>query len=201
MKAAAGNIRLSASDLSNHLACNHLTTLDLAVATGSLSLPKWNSPDAWVLQPRGIAHEAAYIQHLRSQGHSVVNLQDTGGEETAFEKTCAAMQTGADVIVQAVLAQGGNWFGRADVLRKVALPSKLGDWSYEVYDCKLALETKAGTILQLSLYSDLLAGIQRRLAGVHVRCAAKRSIRRRVLPHSGLRRLLPLRKAPLAERG
>ena len=65
MKATAGNLRLSASDLSNHLACNHLTTLDLAVATGSLALPKWNSPDAWVLQQRGLAHEAAYIQHLQ----------------------------------------------------------------------------------------------------------------------------------------
>jgi len=40
MKATAGILRLSASDLSNHLACNHLTTLDLAVATGSLALPK-----------------------------------------------------------------------------------------------------------------------------------------------------------------
>jgi uncharacterized protein len=39
-------------------------------------------------------------------------------------------------------------------------PSRLGNWSYEVYDCKLASETKAGTILQLSLYSELVAGIQ-----------------------------------------
>ncbi len=94
----------------------HLTTLDLAVATGSLSLPKWNSPDAWVVQQRGITHETAYIQHLQSQGFSVVNLQDAGGEKAAFEMTCAAMQSGVDVIVQAVLSQGGNWFGRADVL-------------------------------------------------------------------------------------
>ncbi|MGB9276194.1 MAG: hypothetical protein WCC08_13240, partial [Terrimicrobiaceae bacterium] len=33
-------------------------------------------------------------------------------------------------------------------------------WSYEVYDCKLACETKAATILQLSLYSELLESIQ-----------------------------------------
>jgi predicted RecB family nuclease len=38
-----------------------------------------------------------------------------------------------------------------------AIPSRFGDWSYEVYDCKLASETKAGTILQLSLYSELLS--------------------------------------------
>ncbi len=70
--------------------------------------------------------------------------------------TVDAMNSGVDVIVQAVL-QNGDWFGKADVLRKVEVPSKLGAWSYEVFDCKLALETKATTILQLSLYSELLA--------------------------------------------
>ena len=63
------------------------------------------------------------------------------------------------MIAQATLANG-RWFGRADVLRRVERPSKLGDWSYEVYDCKLARQTKAATILQLSLYSELLATIQ-----------------------------------------
>jgi predicted RecB family nuclease len=159
MKATAESVRLSASDLSNHLACNHLTTLDLAVANGSCSAPEWNSPDAWVLQQRGLEHENAYIQHLKSQGLSVVNFRELGDDASAFEKTNAALKAGADVIVQAVLAEG-DWFGRADVLRKVARQSKLGDWSYEVYDCKLAQDTKASTILQLSLYSELLAGFQ-----------------------------------------
>jgi uncharacterized protein len=45
-------------------------------------------------------------------------------------------------------------------LRRVERPGKFGSWSYEVYDCKLARETKAATILQLSLYSELLAAIQ-----------------------------------------
>jgi uncharacterized protein len=36
----------------------------------------------------------------------------------------------------------------------------LGGWSYEVLDTKLARETKSGTILQLCLYSDLLAKAQ-----------------------------------------
>jgi predicted RecB family nuclease len=159
MKVSTESVRLSATDLSNHLACNHLTTLDLAVAMGARLAPKWNSPDAWVLQQRGLAHENAYVQHLKSQGLSVLNLRESGEEASAFDRTCAAVQTGVDVIVQAVLAEG-NWFGRADVFRKVPLPSGLGNWSYEIYDCKLALETKAATILQLSLYSELLGGIQ-----------------------------------------
>jgi predicted RecB family nuclease len=36
-------------------------------------------------------------------------------------------------------------------------PSDLGAWSYEVVDTKLARETKGNTVLQIYLYSDLLA--------------------------------------------
>jgi predicted RecB family nuclease len=155
----SNNIRLSATDLSNHLACNHLTSLDLGVAHGERSAPSWKSPDLWVLQERGIAHEKAYLAFLADQGLTVVDLRDVDDDETAFGKTCAAMGSGVPVIVQATL-ESGHWFGRADVLRRVERQSKLGDWSYEVYDCKLARETKAETILQLSLYSELLETIQ-----------------------------------------
>jgi predicted RecB family nuclease len=47
------------------------------------------------------------------------------------------------------------------------VPSGFGSWSYEPIDTKLARETKAGTILQLCLYSDLLAEAQR-LAPEHM---------------------------------
>ena len=69
------------------------------------------------------------------------------------------MQRGVDVIAQGALSKE-CWFGRPDVLRKVSRPSTFGDWSYEVYDCKLARETKATTILQLALYSELLTEMQ-----------------------------------------
>ena len=64
MKAICGEIRLSASDLSNHLACHHLTSLDFAVAIDSRPAPAWRSPDAEVLRERGMAHEDAYLAHL-----------------------------------------------------------------------------------------------------------------------------------------
>lgn len=60
------------------------------------------------------------------------------------------MVRGDAVIVQAAL-QDGHWSGRADVLRRVEIPSGLGAWSYEVTDAKLARETKGNTVLQLSL--------------------------------------------------
>jgi uncharacterized protein len=63
------------------------------------------------------------------------------------------------VIVQGALADDG-WIGRADILRRVETPSALGNWSYEAIDTKLARETKAGAVLQLCLYSDLLRAVQ-----------------------------------------
>ncbi len=159
MKAAAGFVRLSASDLSNHLACHHLTSLDLAVALGARPAPSWRSPDAEVLQERGMAHENAYLAHLEAQGVSVLYLRDIESPERALAETRAAMESGVEAIAQATMANG-RWFGRSDVLRRVERGSKLGGWSYEVYDCKLACETKAATILQLSLYSELLESIQ-----------------------------------------
>lgn len=45
-------------------------------------------------------------------------------------------------------------------MRRVELPSELGSWSYEAVDAKLARETKAGAVLQLCLYSDMLGTAQ-----------------------------------------
>ena len=159
MKKSLTGIRLSASDVSNHLACRHLTALDIHVAMGGRSAPVWNSPDAQILQERGIAHEEAYVEHLKSVGLASVSFRAFGNDDTLVAETLLAMQAGVDVIVQAAFGDK-DWFGRVDVLRKVEKISELGNWSYEVYDCKLAHETKAATILQLSLYSHLLGAAQ-----------------------------------------
>src|SRR5207253_4440811 len=53
-----------------------------------------------------------------------------------------------------------RWYGRPDVLLRVDSASALGPWSYEIADTKLATETRAGTILQLGLYCDLLTDTQ-----------------------------------------
>ena len=70
-------------------------------------------------------------------------------------RTLDLMRGGADVIVQAALGDG-RWYGRPDVMRRVDRASGLGGWSYEIDDTKLARETRAGTILQLGLYSEML---------------------------------------------
>jgi uncharacterized protein len=161
MKISTTQVRFSASDLSNHLACRHLTTLDLEVARGSRAEPDWAAPDLKVIQELGLQHEAAYLGYLGKQGLTVENLGDIDykDEKRMLTETLALMERGAEVIAQGALRDGG-WFGRPDVLRRVEKPSVRWAWSYEVADTKLARETKATTILQLSLYSELLGKIQ-----------------------------------------
>ncbi|HEX8878843.1 MAG TPA: TM0106 family RecB-like putative nuclease, partial [Candidatus Acidoferrum sp.] len=161
MKLAAGQIRLAATDLGNHLACRHLTTLDLEVARGKRTEPAWAAPDLAVIRERGERHEREFLAHLSSEGLTVENLGHIphAEEKRLLRETLVLMEAGADVIAQGALADGA-WFGRPDVLRRVTAPSKRWAWSYEVADTKLAKETKATTILQLSLYSELLGKIQ-----------------------------------------
>src|ERR1700722_5393446 len=160
MKLLAQRLRLAATDLSNHLACHHLTALQLSVARGKREAPKWQAPDLKVIQELGDRHEQRYLELLQREGLSFVNLGEVKNEQYAIEQTVAAMARGLDVIAQGALDYG-RWFGRPDVLRKVTTrASRFGNWSYQVYDCKLTRETKAATILQLALYSELLAHTQ-----------------------------------------
>ena len=159
---ASQRLRLSATDLSNHLACRHLTTLELRVAKGEAPKPQWAAPDLQVIRELGLRHEKRYLTFLEEKKElSVTNLSHFGNqdEKILLAETFRLMAEGADVIAQGALGDE-QWFGRPDVLLRVAKPSGLWAWSYEVQDTKLAKETKATTILQLSLYSDLLKTIQ-----------------------------------------
>lgn len=156
-----GQLHLSATDLAGHLNCHHLTDLEVEVATGALRRPQYYEPSLEILWQRGDMHEAAYVQHLTDQGLNSVRIEGTGITAAMIERTLAAMRSGADVIVQAAL-QDGIWRGRADILLRVPASSALGNWSYEAVDTKLAQATRGGTVLQLCLYSELVAVAQGR---------------------------------------
>src|SRR5690349_2504298 len=161
MKILSDKTQLSATDLSNHLGCAHLTELNRLYALGKIPGPSWSDPALNVLKKRGDEHEESYVQFLQSKGLRVARLN-----EQSVSATVQAMEAGVDVIVQAMLSDDESngsrlrWLGYADILYKVPVPSDLGAWSYEVQDTKLARNTRAGTILQLSLYSELVKNIQ-----------------------------------------
>jgi predicted RecB family nuclease len=154
------SLLLSASDLVRHLNCQHLTGLDIAVANGSLAKPKvWEDPLAEILWKRGARHEQGYVDHLKSSGLAVTVIDGVGVNNETVARTREAMTDGAEIIVQGAF-RSDIWVGRTDILRRIDKPSKLGAWSYEVIDAKLARETKGGTVLQLCLYAELVAGVQ-----------------------------------------
>ncbi len=161
MQRIGDHLRFSASDLVGHLDCHHLTALDAAVAQGRLNKPKIWDPVLEALVERGRAHERDYVKSLENSGVSLVEIAGGGINSAQVDQTLEAMRSGADVIVQGALLQGA-WSGRADILRRVEIPSGLGGWSYEVIDTKLARETKGATVLQLCLYSDLVSAVQGR---------------------------------------
>ncbi len=130
----------------------------MAVAGGLREAPSYIDPLLVVLQERGLDHERSYADSLRAKGLSVTDISEQFGDE-AVASALTAIRSGVDVILQPALT-ARRWFGRPDVLRRVATPSALGNWSYEVFDTKLAKETRGGTVLQLALYSEMLSHTQ-----------------------------------------
>ncbi|HEY2511615.1 MAG TPA: TM0106 family RecB-like putative nuclease [Polyangiaceae bacterium] len=163
MRPSGSNLEFSASDLSRHGACRHLTALDVCVSKGLRAPPSFHDPAVDVLAQRGLEHERRYVDALRAEGRAVLDLSSVAGgapTRAAFAATLEAMASGADVVVQPTF-RVERWFGRPDVLLRVGSPaSSFGPWSYEVVDTKLAQETRGATILQLAVYSDLLARAQ-----------------------------------------
>jgi len=159
MKKIGDSFDLSATDLVGYLNCRHLSRLDRAVAEGALAKPKVWDPLLQVLWERGFIHEQSYVEHLTKAGLKVVRIDGVDVTDKAISDTLTAMKQGAPVIIQGALSYAG-WGGRADILRRVEVPSALGHWSYEAVDTKLARETRAATVLQLCLYSDLLTEAQ-----------------------------------------
>ncbi|EQC47178.1 TM0106 family RecB-like putative nuclease [Bacteriovorax sp. Seq25_V] len=149
---------LSAGDINGFLNCKRLTELDTLVANKELIAPEFSNPHLKIMQERGFEHEKSYVDYLIEQGLSFESAEVGVGED-GYQKTISLMKKGVDVITQGVLRLDG-WYGRSDVLKKVLMKSKLGDYSYIALDTKLSRETKAGSILQLCLYSEMLEEIQ-----------------------------------------
>src|SRR5437899_2270097 len=129
MKKANGTFALNASDLVGHLNCAHLSELDRAVTEGKLAKPFGHDPLLEILAERGLRHEQNYVHHLKALGLDVVTVDGAGIEAPAVDETLAAMKRGTPIIVQAALRHE-EWGGRADILRRVEIPSALGGWSY-----------------------------------------------------------------------
>ena len=159
---------LSATDLNNFLACEHLTALDLQALKDGTTRPDGRSGQAALLATLGEQHEQTYLERLRADGRHVVEiarpdaaLSRIDGLRAAAAATEEAMADGADVIYQATFFDG-RWVGYADFLRRVDERPEGGRWAwhYEVEDTKLARHTEPYFLLQLCNYSDHVGRVQ-----------------------------------------
>jgi uncharacterized protein len=130
-----------------------------------------------LLGQQGYMHEDKVLADLieRYGKDNVAQLET----KDSIEKTIAAMAEGKQVIFQANLSRD-NFAGYADFLIRVDNPSKLGEYSYQVWDAKLSQVAKTEHILQVCAYSWMLEPILGRLedaAGFYLGRGKSKSIR------------------------
>ena len=165
MQRVDGKLLCSATDLVGYLECRHLADLERAAAFGHRERPTRDDPVLDRIAKRGIEHEKRFLDTLRAQGVAVTKIErdeDLPRLDRLIKSrddTCSAMAAGADLIYQAVLFDGRR-LGYVDFLRRVDQPSDLGDYSYEVWDAKLARHATASAVLQLCMYSDMVGELQ-----------------------------------------
>ena len=159
MRLVEDRLVLGATDLSDYVACEHLTQLEIRRAHGE-ELPRSRTTLAELLATLGGEHETHWVEERRAAGQHVHSFdpETTRSARTLAElehaaaETAAVMQNGTKVLYQPFFFDG-TWQARADFLVRVDRPSALGDFSYEVYDAKLARHVRVETLLQLCEYS------------------------------------------------
>jgi predicted RecB family nuclease len=159
----------AATDLVGFLACSHRFALERAALADLVKKPIRNDRGVEAVAKRGEKHEQRYLADLRAEGRTVVEIERPARDDPRPYGEClraqaaateAAMHAGADVIYQATFFDG-RWLGFADFLLRVDTPSeRLGSWSYEVADTKLARTAKASAILQVCSYVEQLTRVQ-----------------------------------------
>src|SRR6266513_4605516 len=163
MQFLEGQLIVSPSDLTGFLECEHLTQQELAAARGEIGRPERNDPMLDMLSRRGLENEGKHLAGFRVKGLKTVEFPFPEGTianlEKAHTETVAAMKAGAHIIYQGTFFDG-RWRCHPDFLIRVERPSKLGDYSYEVADAKLARKAKAAAVLQCCVYSEQVAIIQ-----------------------------------------
>ncbi len=166
MQLIGGSPVFAATDLVGFLACEHLVGLELAALAGLVERPERLDPEIDLVAKRGEEHERRFLTGLEASGRRVTriaqdeSLADRRARlEAAAARTREALERGDDAVYQATFFDS-RWLGLADFLLRVERPSKLGPWSYEVVDTKLARHVKASALLQICSYVEQLTRIQ-----------------------------------------
>ena len=156
MRISGSGITLSPSDLSDFLACEHLTSLDLRVARGELKRPPSVDGQGDLIRRKGDEHEERYLAQLEADGRDTAKIDFKALNydwDAASAATEQAIKERREVVFQACLVDG-DWRGFADFLELQP------DGFYEVVDTKLARSAKPKHLFQICFYSSVVGRIQ-----------------------------------------
>jgi predicted RecB family nuclease len=149
----------TATDLVNYLGCRHCTFLDLRQLEEPAEIPDAD-PHLELLRLKGLEHEKHLADAFASEGRQVVSVDQRESLPVRVAITREAMAAGVEVIYQGALLQP-PWHGYSDFLLRTNAPSKLGGHSYEAMDAKLGRSAQPKYVIQLCVYSVLIAAEQR----------------------------------------
>lgn len=168
---------ISPTDLANHLACKHLTWLNLKSLDTGIAPRKIDDDLLDVLKSYGEEHEATYLATLKASleglKRTVIDLDARRDKDSTYSRdelmkrmatTVAAMKSGPDGLYQPTFYSENDefgWVGRADFLVAVdEISSDLGNYSFQPYDTKLARIAKVNALIQLCAYAEQIEAIQ-----------------------------------------
>jgi len=127
------------SNLTSYLSCSHLRNLELAAKAEIIEKPYYYNAHNELIKKQGERHELKYLQELIKQHGQHIDIEklhpDREDSKARIDETLKAIKDGVPIIFQGLLTDE-NWFGYADFLVKVDIPSKLGDYSYIIEDTK-----------------------------------------------------------------
>ena len=158
MEIKKNKIIYSPTDLNNYVACKYIIKNDLSAKDLGLK-KKVKSADLKLRIEYGNEHEKKYFKVLSQKCKKTIKIDPEQPKNKKYEETITAIKSGYDVIHKAYLLHD-NFGGEVDFLVKIKSKSRLGDFSYEIYDTKITKTLKPKHVLQITAYSFLLSKIQ-----------------------------------------
>ena len=148
---------ISPTDLNNFVSCNYHAFNDLNEDIKGLK-KKEPSEDMKLWRKYGKDHEKNYFEKLKNKYSNNITINPTKSYDDRYKDTVEAIKKGYDLIYKAYFIED-EFRGEADFIIKNNEKSKLGNFSYEVYDTKITKNLKPLHVLQITSYSYLISKI------------------------------------------
>ena len=158
MKILDKKILSSPSDLNNFVSCKYLIQNEIKFLNKEIQRND-QSIDQKLWKEFGLKHENKHFRLFKEKYKKIISIKQDLKEDERFKLTLDAINKGYDLIYHAYFIDE-NFRGEADFLIRTDTKSKIGNFSYEVYDTKVSRKPRPRHIYQITAYSSMLSKIQ-----------------------------------------